>query len=265
MKKGSKAYDYGFLTLNETEKNDLIKKEPLSIKFIKKFMSADDFLNNKHRHCLWLVDATPNELANMKTVKERIKNVKIKRSASSDKGIRNLADTPALFENNQPDNDYLTIPVVSSENREYVPMANLSKDTIVTNACFTFENATLYDFAMLTSKMHMTWMRYTCGRLESRYRYSKTLVYNTYPFPENVSDNLKHKVEKKAQSVLDARKLYPKSSLADLYDPLSMPIELRNAHKELDKIVDKTYGRKFDNDLERMTFLFEQYQRYITN
>lgn len=265
MKKGSKAYDYGFLTLNEKEKNELIKKEPLAEKFIKKLMSADNFLNNKYRYCLWLVDATPNELNNMKSVKERIKNVQIKRSKSSDKGIRQLAEKPALFENNQPENDYLAIPVVSSENREYVPMDYLSKDIIVTNACFTFENATLYDFGILTSKMHMTWMRYTCGRLESRYRYSKTLVYNTFPFPENVSDKMIQKIEKKAQAILDARKLYPDSTLVNLYDPLTMPPELRKAHKELDKEVDNAYGKTFDTDLKRMKLLFELYNKYTDN
>lgn len=264
MKKGSKAYDYGFLTLkNDIEKEKLIKNNPKSEKYIRKFMSASNYLKNKHRYCLWLVDLTSSDLKEMPDVEERIKKVKIKRENSSDEGIRKMAKTPALFENNQPLNRYLVIPVVSSSEREYIPMGFLNPDVIVTNACYTFENASLYDFGLLTSKMHMLWMDMTCGKLKGDYRYSKKLAYNNFPFPKNVSENNKKQVIEKANNILKVRDKYPSQSLFDLYNPLTMYPDLIKAHQELNKSVEKCYRRaKFKDDNDRLKFLFDLYKDY---
>lgn len=265
MKKGSKAYDYGFLTIkNEEEKQELESENPHAKKFIKKFLSASDFLNNRHRYCLWLVDATPSDFKQMPLVIERIKNVKAKREKSSDKGINRLAETPALFENNQPNGDFLTIPVVSSGTRKYIPMGFLDKDIIVTNALYTYEGASLYDFAILTSKMHMLWVELSCGKLKGDYRYSKKLAYNNFPFPKNIPSELKIKIGNAGKEILNVRNNYPNESLANLYDPLLMPVDLRKAHEKLDKLVDKAYrNKKFKDDNDRMKFLFDLYLEYV--
>lgn len=267
MKKGSKAYDYGFLTIkNDNDKNKLENENPHAKKFIKKFLSASDFLNNKHRYCLWLVDANPSDFKQMPLVIERIKNVKQKREKSSDKGINRLAKTPALFENNQPQDDFLAIPVVSSATRKYIPMGFLNKDVIVTNALYTFEGATLYDFAILTSKMHMLWVELSCGKLKGDFRYSKKLAYNNFPFPQNISSDLKNKIEKASEKILNIRNEYPGESLANLYDPLLMPTDLLKAHEKLDKLVDKCYNsNNFKDDNDRIKFLFGLYLEYTKN
>jgi hypothetical protein len=175
-----------------------------------------------------------------------------------------MADFPYLFaEERQPEKDFLIIPKVSSENRKYIPIAYLSKEHIVSDKTFIIPDTTSYHFGILTSVMHMTWMRYTCGRLESRYSYSNTIVYNNFPWPENPTDKQKEAVEKAAQAVLDARAQFPDSSLADLYDPNTMPPALVKAHQQLDKAADLCYRpQPFVNETKRIEYLFELYDKY---
>lgn len=265
MKKGSKAYDYGFLTIkNEKEKNELISRNPHAEKFIKKFISAKDFLSNNYRYCLWLIDAKPSDFKNMPLVRERVNNVKKRREKSTDKGINKLSQTPFLFENNQPKNNFLAIPVVSSATRKYIPMDFLNKDIIVTNALYTYENASLYDFGVLTSKMHMLWVDLTCGKLKGDYRYSKKLAYNTFPFPDK--NKYYEEISDAANKILEIRNSYESESLADLYDSVVMPQDLLEAHTNLDVLVEKAFRDKsFQDDNERIKFLFRRYEQLISN
>lgn len=249
------------LIIEESELSDFIKKEPRAEKWIKRLIGANEFLNNKKRYCLWLVDCPPNELRSMPAVLERVAQVKAERLTSTDKGIKHL--TPTQFrETNNPDR-CLVIPVVSSENRKYIPFGFIDKQTISTNGNLIISDAELFHFGILTSEMHMSWVNYTCGRLESRFRYSKDIVYNNYPWPKEPSDKNKKAVETKAQKVLDVRAQFPESSLADLYDPLTMPPKLVKAHQELDKAVDLCYRPQvFTNETARIEFLFELYNEY---
>jgi hypothetical protein len=228
-------------------------------------LSAREFLNNQKRWCLWLVGISPGELRQLKEVSKRVDEVRKLRESSTREATQKLAGFPALFgENRQPETDYILIPRVSSENRKYIPFGFFSKDIIAGDTCLTIPTATLYDFGMLTSEMHMAWVKYTCGRLKSDFRYSNEVVYNNYPFPKEVSDKQKERVEKAAQAVLDARLKFPDSSLADLYDPLAMPPDLVKAHKELDKAVDLCYrSQAFTNERARIEFLFDLYSQYV--
>ncbi|MGA8895756.1 MAG: type IIL restriction-modification enzyme MmeI, partial [Planktothrix agardhii] len=260
---GNKPSDGGnFLFDNEEEKNEFLAKEPKSIKFVRPFLSGGDFINDRKRWCLWLKDITPNELREMKEVVKRVEKVKQMRLASVASVTQKKANTPTLFAQiSQPDTNYLAIPEVSSEKRKYIPIGFLESNIIASNKIQLVPSATLYLFGILTSEMHMTWMKYVCGRLESRYSYSSTIVYNNYPFPENVSDKQKQKVETAAQKVLDTRAKYPDSSLADLYDPLTMPPDLVKAHQALDKAVDLCYRpQPFVSELNRIEYLFSLYE-----
>jgi N-6 DNA Methylase len=260
---GNKPSDGGnFLFDNEEEKNEFLAKEPKSIKFVRPFLSGGDFINDRKRWCLWLKDITPNELREMKEVVKRVEKVKQMRLASVASVTQKKANTPTLFAQiSQPDTNYLAIPEVSSEKRKYIPIGFLKSNIIASNKIQLVPSATLYLFGILTSEMHMTWMKYVCGRLESRYSYSSTIVYNNYPFPENVSDKQKQKVETAAQKVLDTRAKYPDSSLADLYDPLTMPPDLVKAHQALDKAVDLCYRpQPFVSELNRIEYLFSLYE-----
>lgn len=261
MKKGSKAYDYGYLTLKEDEKNILIEKYPTITKFIKEFINAQEFLRKTNRYCLWFSDALPSELDELPSeIKEKIENVKEKRLLSSDKGINNMAKTPYLFENNQPDNDFLAIPVVSSADRFYIPMDFLTKDKIVTNAIYTYESATLVDFGILTSRMHMIWLNYVSGKLKGDIRYSKDLVYNTFPFPK-INEQQKKKIEEASQQILNIREKFKTETFVSLYGK-NMPIELIKAHEKLDKIIETCYRtKKFNDDEERINHLLKEYKK----
>ncbi len=246
------------------EKEDLeylITNEPNSRKWIKLLIGADEFINNRKRYCLWLVNCPPDELRKMPLVLERVNRVREDRLKSSDKSMQHLA--PTLFrETNNPER-CLVIPVVSSERRTYIPMGFINQDTISTNGNLIVPNAGLYHFGVLMSTMHMSWVKYTCGRLESRYRYSKDIVYNNYPWPETPSDKQKQSVEEAAQAVLDARAQFPDSSLADLYDPNTMPPVLVKAHQTLDKAVDMCYQlQAFTSEAKRIEYLFELYGKY---
>jgi type I restriction-modification system DNA methylase subunit len=264
MQMGSKPTDGGNLIFEPVEYEEFIKIEPASRKYIRKFVSADDFINGKIRYCLWLVNINPDELRNSSVIMDRLKKVREMRLSSTKLPTRKWADRPMLFaEIRQPLSDYLLVPSVSSENRKYVPIGYLDKDIIVNNASLAIPNATLFHFGILTSEMHMVWTRYVCGRLESRYRYSNTIVYNNFPWPESPTEKQKEEIERCAQSVLDARAQFPESSLADLYDPLTMPPVLLKAHQSLDKAVDLAYRpQPFASDAKRMEYLFELYEKY---
>ena len=250
------------LIIEEKDLDYLVKNEPNAKKWIKLLIGADEFINNRKRYCLWLVDCPPDELRKMPLVMERVNRVREDRLKSTDKGMQNLA--PIRFrETNNPDK-CIVIPVVSSEKRPYIPIGFIDKNTISTNGNLIIPNGDLFLFGQLTSLMQMSWVKYTCGRLKSDYRYSKDLVYNNYPFPKNVTEKQKSAVEEKAQNVLDIRASFNDCSLADLYDPLSMPPNLKKAHQELDKAVDNCYGTKsFKNDKERIEFLFGLYEEYL--
>ena len=239
---GSMPRDGGGFVLSEEERADLIKKEPLSEKWIKRYIGANEFLNNKNRYCLWLVNASPNEIKKCPTVLKRVESVREFRAASKAAGTRKFANTPTLFcQIAQPDTDYIVVPKTSSGKRRYIPLGFMDKDTIASDLIFLIPNGTLYEFGVLCSNVHNSWMRTVAGRLKSDYRYSKDIVYNNFPWPAPTPEQ-KTKIERTAQGILDARALYPDSSLADLYDELTMPPELRRAHQYNDRAVMNAYG-----------------------
>ena len=260
---GNKPTDGGYLFLTEEEKNELLKKEPLAEKVIKQVLGSEEFINNKKRYCLWLVGASPDELRKMPLVMNRIENVKKFRLSSAKMATRKSAETPTLFQEvRQPiDGNYLLVPRVSSERRRYVPIGFMSHETIVNDAVQIIPNATLYHFGILTSNVHMSWMRAVCGRLESRYRYSKDIVYNNFPWP-TPTESQRVKIEQAAQAIIDARAKHPSSSLADLYDDAIMPPELRKAHQLNDKAVMEAYGfwGKLNSETECVAELMKMYQ-----
>jgi hypothetical protein len=257
---GNKPVDGGHLLLSRPEKEELLQKQPDAAKWIRPVLGADEFLNGKERWCLWLVGISPAELRAMPEVLKRVEAVKQFRLASSKAQTREKANESYVFvENRQPIENYILVPCVSSERREYVPMAFLDSNTISTNANLIVPNATLYEFGVLESKIHMIWMRTVCGRLESRYRYSAEIVYNNFPFPEPTVAQ-KIKVEQAATAILEIRNQYQDSTLADLYDPLTMPADLRKAHQKLDNAVEMCYRKeKFRDDAERLSFLFHSF------
>lgn len=258
---GNMPNDGGNFLLTEEEKNEVEVKDPGINQFIKTFYGAEDFLHNKPRYCIWLKDVLPAKYKSYSCIIERIKSVQSMRSESSREATRELAKYPMLFaEIRQPAKSYILIPRHSSERRNYIPIGFLEPEIIAGDSCLIIPDATLYDFGILTSTMHMAWTRYVCGRLEMRYRYSKDIVYNNFPWP-SPSAKQKEDIEKAAQTVLDVRAKYPDSSLADLYDPNLMPVDLVKAHTALDRLVEKAYGKTFTNDDERVAFLFEEYKR----
>lgn len=263
---GSMPNDGGHLLLSEAERTELIASEPAAAQWLRPFRGSDEFINNVPRWCLWLVDCPPQTLRSMPLVAERVAQVKRHRLASMRETTRKLAATPSLFgEIRQPDRTYLLVPSVSSERRQFIPIGFMEGKTIASNLVFVVPNADSYHFGVLSSAMHNAWVRYTCGRLESRYRYSAAIVYNNFPWPESPSDKQRAGTEAAAQNVLDARAQFPDASLADLYDPLSMPPALVKAHQALDRAVDAAYGQKaFKTDAERVAFLFTLYQKYTS-
>ena len=258
---GNKPADGGFLIIEDCAKEDFLKQEPQAEKFVHPFMGAVEFLHNKKRWCLWLVHATPAEIKACPLVYERVKKCQEKRAASIAAGIRKFADTPTLFaQRTQPEGvDFLVVPKVSSERRKYVPMAYVKAGTIASDLVFVVPDATLYHFGILESNVHMAWMRAVCGRLEMRYRYSKDIVYNNFPWPSPTPEQ-QAKIEASAQAILDARALYPDSSLADLYDPTLMPKELLQAHRQNDRAVMAAYG--FSTKMTESECVAELFKRY---
>ena len=262
MSSGGKPVEGGFLILSPDEKDDLIAKEPRIEKYIRPFTSGDDFINKKKRYCLWLVNANPTDLKQAPEVRARIEKVREFRLASTKEATRRCAETPTLFmEVKPPKSNYLLIPATSSEQRRYIPLGYMDKQVIPNNAVQFVPDATLYHFGILTSNVHMAWMRAVCGRLEMRYRYSANIVYNNFPWPTPTEEQ-KAKIERTAQAILDARALYPDSSLADLYDELTMPVELRRAHQDNDRAVMQAYGFnvKTMTESQCVAELFKLYQ-----
>ena len=262
IRKGNQPTDGGNLIIEAADLNAFLKREPNAKKYIKRLLGSKEYINNTLRYCLWLKDATPAELRHMPAVMERIEGVRKMREASSDAATRRMADSPHLFrETNNPET-FIVVPEVSSERRRYVPMGFLYEDSIPTNKLQIITDATLYHFGILESNVHMAWMRAVCGRLESRYDYSKQIVYNNFPWP-NPTDEQRSKIEQTAQAILDARALYPDSSLADLYDELTMPVELRRAHQDNDRAVMAAYGFpvKTMTESQCVAELFKLYQQ----
>ncbi len=266
MSFGNMPLDGGHLLLSDVEKTEFLKIEPRAEKFIKPLISAYEFLNNQKRWCLWLVDAEPGELKQLPEVLKRVEAVKKFRLDSVAPSTQKFAATPTLFrDRNQPET-FIVVPRVSSENRPYIPFGFFDKNSIVSDTCMSIPNGNFYHFGVLTSRMHMAWVKSVCGRLKSDFRYSKDIVYNNYPWPENPTDKQKEVIEKAAQKVLDVRAAFPDSSLADLYDPLTMPPALVKAHNELDKAVDLAYrSQPFTSEANRMVFLFELYEKYTAD
>lgn len=257
---GNRPTDDGNFSMTKEEKEEVLAKEPELDRFIKRLYGAEEYINNKERFCFWLVDASPSELRKFSVLSERLNRIREYREKSSKEGTRKSASTPWLFQEiRQPKGNYLFIPRVSSERRTYVPIGFLDNQSIPTDAVQIVPEATLYHFGVITSYLHMTWMRAVCGRLKSDYRYSNKIVYNNYPWPE-ATDAQREGIEEASQEVLTARSHYADSSLADLYDPLTMPPELLTAHRRLDKLVERAYRTEpFQDDDERLSFLFERY------
>lgn len=273
---GSQPRDGGHLIMSREERDALVKAEPEAKKWIRGYIGAEEFLNGDPRFCLWLLDASPSDLRAMPLVMDRLELVRKMRSESKAATTRKLAQTPSRFAQiAHKEVPYLLVPIVSSERREYIPMGFMQPSTVASNLALIVPGADVFHFGMLTSAMHMAWVRQFCGRLESRYRYSKDIVYNNYPWPEPDAKQ-KSAVEAAAQAVLDARVASgyrpeggtPKAgepkpqTLADLYDPLAMPKLLRDAHKDLDRVVDKCYrAAPFTSERQRVEFLFDLYQK----
>lgn len=263
---GNKPADGGNLIIEDEEYEDFIKKEPQAKQYIKPLLGASEYLHNKKRWCLWLEGVSPSELKKCPLILKRVELCKLSREGSKAAGIRKFASTPTLFaQRTQPmDVNYILIPRVSSERRKYIPMGFLDGNTVVTDAVQIVPNATMYEFGVLTSNIHMAWMRTVAGRLKSDYRYSKDIVYNNFPWP-TPTEAQKAKIEKTAQGILDARALYPDASLADLYDELTMPPELRKAHVRNDQAVAAAYGLnknspEFKSESACVAMLMRMYQ-----
>jgi len=266
MMYGSKPTDGGFFLFSDKEKEELLTKEPGAEIYIRKYVSGEDFLYGESRWCLWLVGAKPEDLRRFPEVMKRVEMVKSFRLASKAASTRNYPHHTLFRQVTQPNAEYILVPSTTSETRRYIPLGFLPKDVILSNASFAIPGATPYHFGVLESEMHMTWMRAVCGRLKSDYRYSKDIVYNNFPWPEKISAGDKQAIEQAAQGVLTVRKEFPNSTLADLYDPLTMPKGLLDAHHALDRAVDRAYiAPKFTTEAARLEFLFKLYKELSEN
>ncbi|MBQ6758852.1 MAG: methylase, partial [Selenomonadaceae bacterium] len=254
---GSKPTDNGKLILSPDERDELIAKNPTAAKWIRRYVGSREFIHRLPRYCLWLVDCPPNELRRMPLVYQRVQAVRDFRLASKKAATRRDAATPWLFqERRQPTTNYLLVPSVSGERREYVPMDYVSADVICSNANLMVPGAMYWHFGVLTSRPHMAWMRATCGRLKSDYRYSADIVYNNFPWPP-----FNREVELTAAEILFARTKYPDASFADLYDPLIMPKDLRKAHEANDRAVLEAYDLPLNIPEEQLQKeLFKMYK-----
>lgn len=262
MNLGNKPADGGNLILSEEEVQEILSNEPELKKYIREYTGSVEYINNKKRYCLWLVNVTPKEIKESPILYSRITAVRKMRLESTAKPTREKADTPHLFFFiSQPETNYLLVPSTSSQNRRYIPIGFLPCDVIASNSTTIVANATLYHFGIIESNVHMAWMRTVCGRLKSDYRYSNGIVYNNFPWP-SPSDEQKTKIEETAQGILDARAMYPDCSLADLYDPLTMPTELRKAHRENDVAVMQAYGLdvKHTSEEDCVAYIMKMYQ-----
>lgn len=266
MRFGSMPRDGGGFALSKEEREEFLNKEPLAAKWIRPYVGATEFLNNKERYCLWMVNALPSDLKKCPMVLGRIQKVKEFRTASKAAGTRKFAETPSVFcQIAQPNSDYIIVPKTSSGRRRYLPIGFVDKNVIASDLVFLIPNATLYHFGVLMSNVHNAWMRTVAGRLKSDYRYSKDIVYNNFPWPTPTEEQVR-KIEQSAQEILDARALYPDSSLADLYDPLTMPLELRKAHQRNDQAVMRAYGMpiKETDEAACVAWLMKLYQQKVS-
>lgn len=264
MNFGSMPNDGGNLLLSQDEKDEILAKYPNADKFIKQFMGADEFINGKLRYCLWLVNANPSELSKIPPIMERIQKVREYRLASTRKATNKLANAPMLFgERRQPSIKFIIIPVTSTENRNYLPIGFINPDIIANAQTQIIPNATLADFAILTSSVHNEWMKAVAGRLKSDYRYSAQIVYNNFPFA-SLDEKDKETLTATAQGILDARAEFRDCSLADLYNPLTMPANLRKAHEKNDQAVLKIYGiDKTATPSDIVKELFTRYEKEV--
>ena len=265
---GNKPADGGHLIIEDSDYEEFIRKDPGSIAYIKPLLGAAEYINNKKRWCLWLDGVSPSEIKKCPMVYERVRLCKESREHSIAEGIRKFALTPSLFaQRTQPvDKDFIIIPRVSSQTRQYIPMGFIKSGTIVTDRVQIIPDANVFDFGVIISSVHMAWMRVTCMRLKSDYSYSKDVVYNNFPWPVNPDKAMIEKISTTAQGILDARALYPDSSLADLYDEVAMPPELRKAHRANDAAVIEAYGFPKDaTESEIVARLFKMYQGLTTN
>ena len=263
---GNKPIDGGNYLFTKEEMEEFIKHEPASQKYFRKWYGAKEFIHRNPRYCLWLGDCSPKELKKMPYCMKRIEAVRKLRLNSRSSGTRKLADTPTRFHvENMPKGSYIVIPEVSSEKRRYIPMGYMDDSILCSNKLRLMPNSGLYEFGILESNVHMSWMRCVCGRLKSDYDYSIKIVYNNFPWP-NPTDKQKVIIEKTAQGILDARALYPDSSLADLYDELTMPPELRKAHRANDKAVMQAYGfwGKLNSESECVAELMKMYEQLVS-
>ncbi len=266
LQNGGKPTEGGYLILTSEEKDELLSKEPQASTLIRPYMMGKDFIKRQPRYCLWMVGANPALIAKCPNVKKRIEQVREYRLASPKEATKKKAQTPMLFDEvRECKTAYVAIPKVSSENRRYIPMEYLDASIIPGDKLFMMESASLYDLGILTSNVHMAWMRAVCGRLKSDYSYSNTIVYNNFPWP-TPTDVQKAKIEQTAQAILDARALYPDCSLADLYDEVTMPPELRKAHQQNDRAVMQAYGfwGKLNTETECVAELMKMYQALTT-
>ena len=264
IKIANQPIDGGNYLFTEKQKEEFIKKEPLSKKYFKRWVGSNELINNKKRYCLWLGDCSPNELSRMPLCLKKVKKVQRFRLRSKRKSTRELAKKPTRFQvENFPKCKSIAVPVVSSGKREYIPTGFLDKEYIASDTVRLIFTTSLYYFSIINSSLHMNWMRTVCGRLKSDYSYSKDVVYNTFPWP-NPTQKQKENIEKTAKMILDARKLYPNCTLAQLYDPLTMPPELRKAHKLNDEAVLKAYGfSKNITEEECVAKLMEMYKDLV--
>ena len=264
---GNKPIDGGFYLFTETEKDEFIRQEPKSAQYFRPWFGSEEFINNKKRYCLWLGDCSPAELCELPHCFERVTKVREYRLQSPSEGTRKLADKPTRFHvENMPEGNYLLVPSVSSEKREYVPIGFMRPEMLASNLVLIIPNASLYHFGVLTSWVHMAWMRVVCGRLEMRYRYSKDIVYNNFPWPTPTPEQ-KARIEATAQAILDARAHYPDCSLADMYGEKSILFtELRRAHQENDRAVMAAYGFSAQmTEAECVAELFRMYQQLTSS
>lgn len=263
MNYGSMPIDDGHLVLNPAERIEALSESATLKPYVRRYIGGNEFLNNIERYCFWFVDASPALIRASKFASERIRKTREFRLSSDREATQALAGTPQLFgEIRQPKGRYLVVPKVSSENRPIMPIGFEPERVIASGSALLVPQASIFHFAVLTSAMHMAWMRAVCGRLESRYQYSASIVYNNFPWPEPTATQ-SAAIDVAGQAVLDARSRYPESSLADLYDPLAMPTELCKAHLAVDKAVDAAYGyKRGKDDPARVAFLFELYERY---
>lgn len=262
---GNKPTDGGYFFLSAEEYEELKIKDPIAVKYVRQIYGATEYINQKARYCLWLVGISPAELRSSSFIKSRVEGVKEFRLSSSKDATRKSADTPTLFQEiRHPDSQYIIIPCHSSENRKYIPFGFVNPEIIVNNAVLIIPNADLYHFGIIMSNVHMAWTRAVCGRIKSDYRYSKDVVYNNFPWCKPTAEQ-KKKIEETAQAVLDARALYPDCSLADLYDEVAMPPELRKAHQANDKAVMQAYGfwGKLNTESACVAELMKMYQKLV--